>query len=378
MQTNLFGELEEQQEKGLKIVAGGQKNLSKNQQMFNRLIQRIETLEKDIVNEHDKLNRLLEYYSKEVAPLETKIASARIKLAMNLGNATKREKFSKRQIDDIRDAIVDLFREAFVSVEPNEEQEKFYDQWSEHTYREEMEEQEHEARVQFSEIINDIYGFDIDPDKFGETPEDFARLEDELKNRLLEDQGNNPPKERKKSKKQQEKESSLREEESVKIRSLRSIYIALAKVLHPDTETDETLKLEKEEIMKNVTAAYDQRDLPALLKLEIAWVHKTAEHLVKLTDEKLAIYIQALKKQASELETSKNMLYQQQRFESISAYSDLPEKRAMEKIIRARAEIKGAHEELKSLGKAFERPNIKKQMLEFVEVYNDMNEGLYY
>ena len=45
--------------------------------------------------------------------------------------------------------------------------------------------------------------------------------------------------------------------------------MSLAKMLHSDLETDETLKLEREELMKKVTAAYQDKDLNTLLKLEI-------------------------------------------------------------------------------------------------------------
>lgn len=59
MQTSLFEEQDENQTRGLKIVVKGQKPLSKNQQTFNKLIKRIETLEHDIESEQEKLLRLL-------------------------------------------------------------------------------------------------------------------------------------------------------------------------------------------------------------------------------------------------------------------------------------------------------------------------------
>lgn len=66
-------------------------------------------------------------------------------------------------------------------------------------------------------------------------------------------------KKNKKSPKQHDKVAALKHEELSRLKNIRSIYIALAKVLHPDTEADETLKAEKEEIMKKVTSSYEGR-----------------------------------------------------------------------------------------------------------------------
>ena len=122
-------------EKGLNIVAHGEKPLSKNQQLFNKLTNRIENLEKDIVKEDERLTQLLQIYSKEIIPLQEKVANARIQLAMTLEKAAEGNKFSKKQSDNIRQTILGLCDDAFGDIEPTPQQEAFYDKWSDVPYK---------------------------------------------------------------------------------------------------------------------------------------------------------------------------------------------------------------------------------------------------
>ena len=68
MQT-LFAEMEEKQDKILKIKVSGQKVLSKNQPLFNNLTKRIETLEKEIILE-EKLKIYISTLKQQVVELQ--------------------------------------------------------------------------------------------------------------------------------------------------------------------------------------------------------------------------------------------------------------------------------------------------------------------
>lgn len=368
MQT-LFGEFEDKNEKALKIVAKDQQALSKNQQLFNKLTKRIETLESDIIAENEKLSQLLVIHSKEITPLQTKVAHLRIKLAMAISETVPVNKFTKKQVDNIRDVIIDQCEGAFAYIEPDPQQEAFYDSWAYITYKKEKEEQAETAKGMFSDYMNDMYGMDVDMDDFDDSPEGQARFQAKLKEQFEQSHQAHQQSNHKKSKKQQAREDAILEEESIKAKNIRNIFITLAKVLHPDTETNEFRKAEKEEIMKKVTAAYDEKDLPALLKLEIEWIHKTSEHLEKLTDDKLKIYISALRQQVAELETERNSLRFHPRFAKIIDYANYPLKNAMYVIKRDKSELKSIFEDLGTIIATFQRPMTKKQILEFINTY---------
>jgi len=374
MQQTLFGDdFSEKKEKGLKIVAKGQKPLSKNQQLFNKLTKRIENLEKETVKEEEKLTRLLKMHSKEIIPLQEKVANARIKLAMTLEKAAEVNKFSKKQSENIRETILTLCDDAFTDMEPSPEQEAFYDKWADVPYQEEIEQVKTETKEMFSDFMSEMFGLDIDLTDFDESQEGFARFQEKIKEQFEQTQTQQRQKQRKKGKKRQAIEEEKQAEAEIKNKSIRSVYIALAKVLHPDTEPDPGLKAEKEEILKRVTVAYEQKDLITLLKLEMEWVHQTSEHLEKLTEDKLKVYVSALKQQATELEREKRNLAYHPQYEAVSPYGHYPENYAFTKIRSEITELKSIFDNLLHFIRAFENPNAKKEITAFVNDVSKQN-----
>jgi hypothetical protein len=66
--------------------------------------------------------------------------------------------------------------------------------------------------------------------------------------------------------------------------------------------------------MKSLTEAYETNNLHALLMLELKWIHNENNHLESLTEEKLGVYLDILRKQANELEREKWQIIHQPRF----------------------------------------------------------------
>ena len=178
-------------------------------------------------------------------------------------------------------------------------------------------------------------------------------------------------KSKKKSKKQLEKEELKKQEEAIQNKSIRSIYISLTKILHPDTETDEVLKKEKEELMKAVTAAYEQKDLSTLLRLEMEWVYKTSEHLEKLAEDKLKIYISVLKERVSELELEKHMLYRNPRLENVFPFIKQDENQAKILINHENDQIINEYLDLEGDISIFNRLKSKSDIIEFIEEFHE-------
>jgi len=371
MQT-LFGEVDNSKEMGLKIVAKGNKILSKNQQLFNKLTKRIETLEQEISKENEKLNKLLVVQGKEIRPLQIKAAQMRLKLAISLGSAAENNKFTKKQSENIGFTIVDLCDEAFLYFEPDKDQEAFYDKWADVPYKEVIEQQADEAKEMFAEYMGDKFGMDIDLEDLDDSPEGMARFRAKMKEQFDEAQQHKQRQPRNRSKKQLARELEQKAVDELKAKNIRSIYIALVKILHPDTESDIALKAEKEEIMKKVTVAYDQKDLATLLKLEMEWVHKTSEHLEKLSDDKLKMYILAIRQQVNELEAEKFNLSDNPRFADIQQYADYNEKHAMHVISHEKSELRKIFKNLQSLVSTFDRTISKRNVVEFVTSYIEL------
>ena len=93
----------------------------------------------------------------------------------------------------------------------------------------------------------------------------------------------------------------MQEEQTLK--SMREIYLELVKELHPDRETDETLRAQKEERMKQLTEAYKQKDLASLLMMQINWLQEeSAKTPQSQTDEVLKRDNKILRAQLNRLE----------------------------------------------------------------------------
>lgn len=349
----------------LKITSKNKKILSKEQQAFNRLTKRVETLEKEMILQNEKLTKLNIFYSKEVAPLLSEKAQNDMKLAMTLGNATNFIKFTKTKLDDLTNIILDLCDSAFREIPATPEMETFYDEWSKGSYKDEVEKQKNEFKDELQDLMQDICGVDIDMDEFDDNPESFARLAEKFEDEIRAKK----QKKVKKNKKQLQREEEEKSEAETKKKSIRNIYITLSKLLHPDTELDPKLKAQKDEIMKKVTVAYKNKDLTALLKLELEFVHKESEHLDKITEDNLRIYISALKEQVKNLEQEIYMARANPRYHEVAEVVSLPENAAFFSLSKKAKTIKSENNKILAQITEFEKPHPKKPILAFIEKY---------
>ena len=326
-QTTLFDLLPENKTtKTDTLIIGKQtaKTLSILQQTFNRLSQKIEKLKDALQNKTKILDECLMFYGTAIHPLEQEMlilqkeaAKLLYKFYMNkklvVGNLGNK----KRQI--LKEIIITQLDNILCSDEnePDEEIKNIYQNIFGVSY-------EAAAKDDFSEIINEMestfanMGLDIDLSdidiKSGE--EDIFRKIKEIEEKAKKELENEQAKQavKKKTKKQLEKELKEQQIEEARNRNISSIYKQLAKVLHPDLEQDAAIKIEKESLMKQLTAAYETHDLHTLLRLEIQWIHKENSHLETLSENKLEIYIQLLKEQIKELEEEYYMLSHHPRY----------------------------------------------------------------
>ena len=108
-----------------------------------------------------------------------------------------------------------------------------------------------------------------------------------------------------KLKRQQEKQAQA---EKLVNQSLKTVYLKIASIIHPDREPDESKKAEKTELLQRANEAYEQEDLFFLLKLQLEVEqskHGSNKGLnaeqVKFYQQALEAQSQALKKQIQEL-----------------------------------------------------------------------------
>ncbi len=354
-------------EKGLKIIQGKKQPLSKNQQNFNKLTKKVEYLRDEIVGRTEKLNNLLIAYSKKIPPLKTALAEKQLQLARTLGNSVDIYKFSRRQQDDIGEVIVDLCNAAFAAIEPDDDAKKFYDSWSDMSYDEEVLFDKELLAEQFAAMT----GINLDINDFSDTAEAnaklFAKIRDGFEN--IKESETEKKNKRKKTKKQLEKEKLQESEENLKLKSIRSIYLLLAKALHPDVVSDPEEKAHNEELMKKVTSAYDNKDLATLLKLEMEWVASESNNIQNLSDDRIKLYIASLKEQVRELEERLALVSMHPRFEPVTHLAGFSPMTATRKLNELAEEYKETTAANEDYVKIFSQPNAQKEIKHFVSVY---------
>lgn len=318
----------------LVIAKSNNRILSKEAMSFNKLSKQIESLRKQIENNHIKFNKLLVFFTTNVSPVQISYGNDLIEFAKALYAILKNEKLSKANQEKVKDIILSNLNNAFQFIVPSEEVKSIYDDLSPTSFDEESAEELTLMKKMMENMFQSAFGMDIDLSETEMTEEAMARKIAEMKNQFesKQEERGNYQNNRKKSKKEIELEIKNKQVEELQKKNIRSIYLSLAKMLHPDLVTDESLKSEREELMKQVTTAYQEKDLHTLLKLEIEIIHKQSENLDHLTDEKLKFLNGALKEQVTELKDELTLLQNHPRYQNIVDYMHYSEEKALKKI----------------------------------------------
>jgi len=315
MQQDLFGNILAPKPQLLTIAKKGKQQLSKNQQAFNTLTQKIEKLQKEIEKKQLQFDAAMKMYGTAFYEATKKKLAAEYKIIVVLFEIYKSEKLSKtnqRYLKNILEEHLEKYFSAVAAVPDDTIKAIFsciagmnYDKIREKEKAEGME----EIKRMFEEIDIDTEGVDFSDDavlaaKIAEANEKMTALEAEQA-KAMEEKEKRKAQKKKKNHKQVEYEKQEAEVTAAKQKNISTIYRQLAKLFHPDLEQDAVLKAEKEILMKELTAAFEAKDLHKLLTLELKWIHKENDHLTSLADDKLVIYLQLLKQQASDLEQEK-------------------------------------------------------------------------
>lgn len=93
--------------------------------------------------------------------------------------------------------------------------------------------------------------------------------------------------------------------------ALRTLYRQLASALHPDRELDPQEQIRKTALMKEANAAYERRDLLALLQLQLQADLADADHVATMAQEKLSALTALVKERVAVLNEELQMLQHQ-------------------------------------------------------------------
>ena len=100
--------------------------------------------------------------------------------------------------------------------------------------------------------------------------------------------------------KQQEKREQA---QKMAEQSLKTVYLKIASIIHPDREQDESKKIEKTEMLQQANTAYEQQDLFYLLKLQIQIEQNRGGTKKGLTADQIKFYKLALDTQSQKIQS---------------------------------------------------------------------------
>ncbi len=263
----------------------GGEPLSKEQNAFNKKVKEIKNLKKELEDLSKALEIAQEEYRKKVIPLQNDFIGLTKERLRILSDYYWNEKLSKALKKDLLEVLITECQSLIAYGDSDEEVRKWLEEF-ENQMKVGWSEEDLKADAELDESFNKFFdGF----------------LGDEEGNDFVEDSNYQTPGQKKKAAKQAAKDE-------VRKRSIKEIYRSLIKVFHPDKEMDETAKMEKEEISKEITQAYKKNDLLALLEFETSLLISDKARIKQIADDKLKVYNEVLTEQKRGLENKLYML----------------------------------------------------------------------
>ena len=271
----------------LKTTAQPEARLSPHQKKLNRLIDQIEQQKQELAAWKNAQADIQNYTRSKLLPVYSELHTVLFTQLDTLWNHLAHDALSKAdlvQIDTKIAALAKMLKKSqMLTSEQKEQVEKidtFYMQHAEHIRAKKAK----ANSIQSHELVETVeQNVDVDWENY---EYDSAQYEAE--------------RERAKQLKQQEKR-----EQAAKMaaQSLKTVYLTITAMIHPDREPDETKKLEKTELLQKVNEAYAAQDLFYLLKLQLQLEINKSLSSKALSSEQVKFYQLSLEAQSQNLQS---------------------------------------------------------------------------
>ncbi len=288
------------------VPSNKEATLSKSAKKFNTLLKKLEQLKTDQEKIKLRLEQNLLETHRDVMPVYGELCELQADFLLSVIDYFNSNKLSREKENYILQ-YVDIIKGNLMHCpyQISEEKLKKLEEATGYNDKEDAE---------LNDILDDI---------FGEMEEDFGGEEEDFQNYYQSQPFDNggERKEKKKTKKQLEKEAAKAQFDEEKDKSFSGMYKSLVKLLHPDSEPDEELRLKKTEWMKQLTVAYKNKDIQTLLKIELEWIQSDKTLAEKQSEERLTYINEMLKEQVREEEYKFAMILNDPRYNLLRYFS---------------------------------------------------------
>lgn len=294
----------------LRVVA--QSNaMSPEMKAFNRALVRIDKIKAQMAEMEATCQAHQQAKQAELQPLLAQETQLIREMVLFLDGHLELKSLSKTQRKTATTLLLTLA--ASLASHGDAEMAELHDRRSPQTLDDIEKESAKAAAMSFQDMMEHVLG-ERTPDLEGvDDPEEMMRaslrhiekLQEE--DRLRREAASAARKAKRKPSAAQEQAQAAQEHADV---TLKTIFRQIASRLHPDREPDEQERLRKTALMSEANAAYDRKDLVALMNIQLQAEMVDRDHASRLSAERLAALTLLLKQQAAELERERQMAQQ--------------------------------------------------------------------
>ncbi|NNP67877.1 molecular chaperone DnaJ [Acinetobacter sp. Ac_5812] len=271
----------------LKVSLKQRAEPSSQQKKLNRLIDQIEQQKISLATWQNAQAEIQQHTRQKLMPVYSELHEILFQQLDQLWTLLQQHEFSKTDMQQLDQKIAQLAQLLKRSKMLKDEQLKlvkqidtFYQQHAQQSLKKNKKLQS----AKFESDENSEQSSELDQDDF----EQYAAEQQQAREQA------------KQLRQQQKREQA----EQMAAQSLKTVYLKIAAMIHPDREQDETKKEEKTELFQQASQAYEQQDLFYLLKLQLQLEQNNKGVGTKeLSAEQVKFYKLALDAQSQQLES---------------------------------------------------------------------------
>ena len=262
---------------------------SPQQKKLNRLIEQIEQQKIQLEMWQKAKDEIQQYTQKTFMPVYTELHQVLFDQLEQLWNGLSNYELSKADATQLDDKIYALAKILQDSKLLNQQQLKKVDELYSYYLQSAEYTQNKKSKKKKISDVEDFFD--------GETYTDKTEFDDAEE---WSTESYRQARAQAKLKRQQEKQAQA---EKLTTQSLKTVYLKIASIIHPDREQDENKKVEKTELLQQANTAYEQQDLFYLLKLQIQIEQNQSVSKKGLTADQVKFYQLALDAQSQKLQS---------------------------------------------------------------------------
>ncbi|WP_180076718.1 molecular chaperone DnaJ [Acinetobacter sp. YH12251] len=264
--------------------------LSPQHKKLNKLIEQIEQQKQDLQLWQNAKSEIQSYIQLKLVPIYRDLHAVYYRQLAQLWQHLQQEDFAKADLAQLDVKLAKLSKQLKKSnylntaeLEKVAEVDAFYQQH--HAHNQKPNKKAKLAQAEQSKVEGQV---DIEQETTEEY-ESYEAWDSEQYQRKKEDH--------------QRKRLAQKREQAEKLvnQSLKTVYLKITAMIHPDREPDESKKAEKTELLQVVNQAHEALDLFYLLKLQLQLETNKGKSPKALTDEHLKFYKMALEAQSQRL-----------------------------------------------------------------------------